>query len=243
MTLFDHILMFTLFVLLPIEGIYAVRVLLRGIRNGDPRARFAAYTKTIVLQWAVLAALLIAWNRCGRSWDTLGVRLGGVWPSLIGAGFVVVIEGLLRMQHRGVLNLSDEQVAGVRARQRDTLVLLPTTAVERRLFNTVSITAGVCEEFLYRGFALWYLARWLNPWIAMLVASAAFGLGHAYQGAKGTLRTGLGGAVFGTMYLLSGSLLWPIIGHATVDLAAGMLAKRLGDDQIPGVDAAAGDRT
>ena len=35
-----------------------------------------------------------------------------------------------------------------------TLALLPRTAGERRLFTVVGLTAGICEEWLYRGFFL-----------------------------------------------------------------------------------------
>ena len=35
-----------------------------------------------------------------------------------------------------------------------TLALLPRTPAERRLFTVVGVTAGVCEEWLYRGFFL-----------------------------------------------------------------------------------------
>ena len=225
----DHILIIALFVVLPIEGVLTMRKLVRAVQSGDARARSAAYIKTMGLEWTLLAAVLIAWIICGRSWDTLGVKLGGIWPSLLGVLALVMIGALLRMQHRGVQRLTSEQLARIRARQRETLVLLPANAWERRLFIMLAITAGVCEEFLYRGFAMWYLTHWLNPWVGMLAASAAFGLAHAYQGPKGIVRTGLVGAMFGSLYLLSGSLLWPIIGHAAVDLAAGMLAKRLGD--------------
>jgi membrane protease YdiL (CAAX protease family) len=100
---------------------------------------------------------------------------------------------------------------------------LPDTAVERFGFALLSLTAGVCEEALFRGFLIRYLhegplALPLLP--ALAAASLAFGLGHLYQGGRAVLSTGLAGAAFGLVFLLSGSLIPGIVLHALIDLQA-----------------------
>ena len=59
---------------------------------------------------------------------------------------------------------------------------LPHTSGELRSFVGVSVTAGVVEEIVYRGFVFWYLGQWMPLWAVVIVSSAAFGLGHSYQG-------------------------------------------------------------
>src|SRR5262249_43179689 len=66
--------------------------------------------------------------------------------------------------------------------------LLPNNAAERAAWIVLSLTAGVCEEILFRGF----LIRFLHGGVlvlpaagALAVSSLVFGLGHAYQGFKG----------------------------------------------------------
>ena len=49
---------------------------------------------------------------------------------------------------------------------------------------------------------------------------------HAFQGIRGIVGTGVTGAVFMGLYLLMGSLVAPIVLHATVDLANGAMAYR-----------------
>jgi membrane protease YdiL (CAAX protease family) len=117
--------------------------------------------------------------------------------------------------------------------------LLPHTLAERRLFWAVSATAGICEETLYRGFLTWYIARWMEPlasnptgyfsgplvvpWIAILLSSLIFGLGHIYLGVKQVPRTAVVGLVLAGLAWLSGSL-WPsIILHAAIDWNSGEL--------------------
>jgi membrane protease YdiL (CAAX protease family) len=101
------------------------------------------------------------------------------------------------------------------------LALLPRSTGERRLFALVGVTAGVCEEWLYRGFFLAVvaaLAPGLPALVLVLVAGVAFGLAHAYQGPTGVLTTGVLGALLAGVYLSTGSLLLPVLLHAAIDL-------------------------
>jgi membrane protease YdiL (CAAX protease family) len=85
----------------------------------------------------------------------------------------------------------------------------------------VGITAGVCEEILFRGFLLRYLHTYpwqLNLTLALLLSAIIFGAQHLYQGAKGVASTTVAGVFFGLLFLLSGSLLLPILLHALMDL-------------------------
>jgi membrane protease YdiL (CAAX protease family) len=111
-----------------------------------------------------------------------------------------------------------------------TLALLPRTAGERRLFTVVGVTAGVCEEWLYRGFFLAVvaaLAGGLPTGVLVVVAAVAFGLAHAYQGVGGVLTTAVLGAIMATLYLDSGSLLLPVLLHAAIDLRFLMVPARV----------------
>jgi CAAX protease family protein len=97
----------------------------------------------------------------------------------------------------------------------------PATWTERRWWVFLSITAGVCEEILFRGFILNYLHvfPWaLNLTLALLISSVIFGLNHLYQGAAGVAGTAIVGFLFGLLFLLTGNLALPIILHGVLDL-------------------------
>jgi membrane protease YdiL (CAAX protease family) len=88
----------------------------------------------------------------------------------------------------------------------------------------VSLTAGFCEEFLFRGYFIWVFAPWLGWWGAAALSVLIFAILHAYQGWNGVLRTGIVGAVFTLVVAIFNSL-WPAIAlHALMDLGAGMMA-------------------
>ncbi len=143
----------------------------------------------------------------------------------IGGGLIIII---LRLKTTGKTRL----VAGL-APVRD---LLPHTARERGLWIVLSISAGVCEEVVFRGFLPWYflqigtLAGWQFPfWTALVLSTLIFGLIHAYQGKRGILLTVLLGALFAYCYAITGSLLLPIILHALIGVRNGFIAPLLLD--------------
>lgn len=99
----------------------------------------------------------------------------------------------------------------------------PATRTERRGWVLVCITAGVCEETLFRGFMLQYLhvLPWtLNLTLALVISSVIFGLNHLYEGIHGVVGSAFAGFLFGLLFLLGGNLLLPIVVHALVDLRA-----------------------
>lgn len=107
---------------------------------------------------------------------------------------------------------------------RSMRFMLPVSVRERRWWILVSLSAGVCEEILYRGFVTQYLSGSLGATLSLgtvgawLTASLFFGWAHAYQGVTGIVRSGLGGLLLGAIAILSGGLLIPIVLHFVFDL-------------------------
>lgn len=106
--------------------------------------------------------------------------------------------------------------------------LLPVTKKEKKLWNYVSLTAGITEEMIYRGFliyAITYLFPNFSIWLVLVLSSFLFGLAHTYQGFKiGVLRTTIVGFIFSILYIGLGSILPVMILHFLIDYLA-----KLGD--------------
>ncbi len=111
----------------------------------------------------------------------------------------------------------------------------PATWPERRWFAFLCITAGICEETLFRGFLLHYLhvsPFSLNLTIAIVVSAAIFGLQHLYQGASGVASTTLSGVIFALLFLLTGNLLLPMVVHAVCDLRLLLLLRPPNSNEV-----------
>lgn len=112
--------------------------------------------------------------------------------------------------------------------------LLPVTDKEQKWWNYVSLTAGITEEIIYRGFLLFAFTQ-LFPdfsiWFSILVSSFIFGLAHTYQGfVAGVVRTTIVGVIFSSLYIGIGSILPIIVLHFFIDYIAKLGEKQTESD-------------
>ena len=227
MTWADHALAATLVMLLP-APLWSVSRLARRIESGDARARIRFYAWGIAEQWTLTLLLWMLWHWAGRPFAALGIVApagSAAWGTVALCAATAIF---FVVQIRTVLE-SGEAQASVRAqieRSPGTRIVLPASAAEMRGFAAVGVTAGICEELLYRGFVLWYLSALLPRGWAIVAAVAIFGIGHAYQGVRGVLMTAMVGGIAMAVYLWTGSLIAPIVMHATLDLANGFIGYR-----------------
>ena len=212
------LILFVLGVVVPWRGRIRLRQLL-ALPHVGTRERMALYLSTILFQWlAVTIAGWRAWAH-GFSWAELG--LGKPGPSLIIGGFV----GSGMLAGLQWLNLRRMGKAGARAQNLRALGerILPRTRTELVSFSALAVTAGVCEEFLYRGFAVAAFSRTGLPgWVVVLITAVLFGLAHLYQGRGGLFGTMILGTLFGAIRIAYTSLVPVMLSHAAIDMVAGI---------------------
>ncbi len=194
------------------------------LATGAPGARAGVYGTIAVQEWALVALAAAAAWAARRPFADLGLRLRPGWGLWIGLALCVAAGALSWLQASAVRRSPGRQE---RARKQlaglaDAALIAPRTPGEAWGFAGISVTAGCCEEFLFRGFAIWALSAWMPVWAAAAVSCVSFGAGHSYQGVTGGVRAGLVGAVMAALYLGSGSLLVPVTLHAVLDLGSGV---------------------
>ena len=206
--LLDHGLILLLLVVAPAWGAWEYRVLVREIRGGNAAARLRTYRSTLLLQWVFSAALLAWWWYAQRTYPSIGLALPGDFRTLGGVAITALLLGFLAMQWKAISKLEGAGLDRLRRQVVSVAELMPHTEQEFRWFKVVSVTAGICEELVFRGFFVWYLAHW-------------------YQGTVGVIKTGITGVILGLLYAGTGSLLWPAILHAAIDLQGGAAARKV----------------
>lgn len=232
MTAFDHALTLTLAVIVPANAAWQVPRMAERIAADPVNGRTREYLWSMAIFWGLALTLIVAWWWAARPIADLGLRLpggsGAWWWTLAISGVGLAVFA----QQAYVVATSPEAQAKLRKQleaQPGIRTILPSTLREARAFCGVGITAGICEEVLYRGYLLWYL---LSLWPGRLAIAAAaavviFGVGHAYQGARGIVHTAIAGGVAMAVYLLTGSLLAPMLLHAALDLVNGLTFYRV----------------
>ena len=240
MHLVDHILVFLLFVAQPVYGFFEVRRYDAWAEAGRSIDRVRFYRHTMGLEWAFLAVLGTAWIMLGRPVEDLGFETPGGAGFWIGLVLIVAMIGVLLHSWRNATKASSAGKAGQTEYLQKIAQFLPQSDRELRIFFSVSITAGIVEETVYRGFVLWYLAQVMPLWASVIVSSVAFGLGHSYQGANGATRAGLIGLAFAILYVGTGSIWLPIVAHALLDILQGAalyeLLRQRTDEMNPAVE-------
>jgi membrane protease YdiL (CAAX protease family) len=219
----DHALFVVLAVLFPLRAsTFGFRRIQLASVDERPRVRLSVYRQAMVIQWGLALVALGLWVANAREWDGLGLvprfgwGLGGVLVGTIVMGFAVL------RQRRAAL-ADDDALARLRSRMSRLELMLPHSRAELSLFLKLSLTAGICEELLYRGYLIWYLSHWFPVYPAAALASLLFGIGHVYQGWRGVITTGLVGAFLSAVYLVTGSLYAGMVMHALMDAHSGHL--------------------
>jgi membrane protease YdiL (CAAX protease family) len=193
--------------------------------------RLSLYASTIAFQWLIVA--IVAWRAFSRhlTSEELGLTVSAPWRTAL---IAVILTALLCANQwaslRRIVRLPEDQRGFM---FRFTKKIMPHSSPEALVFTALACTAGVSEEFLYRGFIFAAFVRAFAksafPALiaAVLVSSALFAIGHLYQGWRGIITTFVVGVLFSGVRIWSGNLVPPVAAHIAVDLVAGLCAPRL----------------
>lgn len=225
------ILMAFLTIAVPIMGRADIRSLKRALDRGEPDARPRVYERAVLFQWGMALLLAVIWIATGRGLGEAGlVPQFGIWPVFFGALALVGAVGFVSQVRRATND--PRQLREVRGKLDAVEIIAPHDDRELTRFGWLSITAGICEEFMYRGILMGLLASSLGIWPAILISSIIFGIGHSYQGPVGVLRTGLVGLVLAIVVTLTGSIFVAMAIHVAIDLAQGRMLRAAVDPAL-----------
>ena len=227
-TLLQHLLFVFLLAVAPAWDYYDTR---RLKRSPDSPHRIRYYRTVCAWLWicAILACVLLGFRSVftiSPAPDEAGWLFRNIWV-LYAVGTVIalfvatIVLPYVTVAWMSVTRKQRKYSSGEMLQKVSFAYLFPTNRRERRWWILVALTAGICEEILFRGFLLHYLHT--SPWAlsltsALLLSSAIFGLQHFYQKASGAITSAVAGVIFGLLFLLSGNLLFPIVFHAALDL-------------------------
>lgn len=178
------------------------------------------YLSIIASEWLLFRAVRAGIGRTGITWrDLLGrnfLRSKGLLTDLAVAAAVVtawITPAVLRSATAG---------HGAQAAPG----LLPRGGIEIALWIAVAVTAGICEEFTFRGyFQRQFSALTARPWLGLGLQAALFGLVHSYQGLPNVAATAVYGAVLGGFAVWRGNLRAAMMAHTLTDIALGILLR------------------
>ena len=201
------------------------------------KARHALWLRGALLMWAASILVLWLWIATGVPMSSVGFGLPEGWRLWVPLAATIAFAAL---QGSSAIRVARLPVPSEKLRMQlgGVAAISPRAASELPAFFGVSLTAGFCEELVFRGFLIWALQPLVDLWFAALLSALLFGAAHAYQGMAGVIRTSVLGLVFTAIVLLTRSL-WPaIVLHAVVDAMGGVIAWLILRDPVPTPSAA-----
>jgi uncharacterized protein len=192
------------------------------IENYHVTNRIALYSFTICFELILLAYVWFLGIRpTGTKFKEV---IGGRWASArdvwrdIGVAclfWIVVVVFLIMSSHLLGKNTDMNRVLQI---------IMPRGLLELGVWILLSISAGFCEEFVFRGYLQkQFFALTGSDATAIAVQAIVFGAAHQYQGLKGMVSIAIYGALFGVLAKMRNSLRPGMIQHTMQDSTAGIL--------------------
>jgi hypothetical protein len=196
------------------------------IENHQISHRVVLYCFMICFEWFLFAFVWFLGIRpTGRK---LGEVIGGRWATAkdvwrdIGAALVfwLIVAAFLLLS--GLALGQNSRMSKV------VQVIMPRSPIEMVVWALMSISAGFCEEFVFRGYLQkQFLALTGRDAAAIAAQALIFGVAHLYQGVKGLLIVTVYGALFGILAMVRKSLRPGMIQHVLQDSSAGIAVSLL----------------
>jgi membrane protease YdiL (CAAX protease family) len=177
------------------------------------------YLSLIAAEWGLF---IFVWRGgLRRTGTTLGELIGGRWGSakdvLRDVGLALGIwAAWVILQIAWTHWLGAEHAVSIQP-------LLPRRFSESVLWIGVSISAGICEEMVFRGYFQRQFAGFTHSrWIGLILQAGLFGIAHGYQGMEACVKIAIFGATYGMLAIWRRSLRPGMIAHAFSDVMSGI---------------------
>ena len=189
-------------------------------------SRITVYKLTMLYLWLPTILLLFLAMTSTNELSLLGLGFKWQWSNinLILVSLTCAFTLFLAMQIKSFRQDNQqqekyiEQLAFIRW-------FMPENISQARYFILgVSVSAGICEELLYRGYLLNLLAETMPNYLAVIVSSLLFGAGHIYQGLSHVFRSAMFGVILSIIYLLTDSIYLVIFLHIFLDMYSGVMS-------------------
>lgn len=217
-----HMIFISMVVILPMASLISVHHQ-AAVAHRAPANRLRSYLSGSLVLWLSLCLVVGNWIYQDGHIAELGIEATNttaLFSSLLLIIFAALVIRLLakKIQH------SERFRHGYIGKDDYLREMLPRTRSERNAFYLLSVSAGVCEELIYRGFVFAYLLHYMTMPSVVVLSSLLFGLAHSYQGLKGIPLTATIGLLLALLYLYTGSLWASMVLHAAIDIGSGYLS-------------------
>ena len=206
-----------------------VLLLLFGMVSLEGRVslRLPLYLFIIAAEWLAVFFIWLGRRWGGASLRTLAGDFAPTWRSILrdlglAVAFLIVANVVLGLESSLLTRfLQGPSNEAMRA-------FLPQGGVESAVFLLLTITAGLCEETIFRGYLQWQFTEWTKSAAAgIALQGILFGAYHAPLGLVSVITNAVCGALlYGTLAAWRRSLRPGMIAHTVGDAVGALVLAR-----------------
>jgi len=181
------------------------------------------YIKIVFSLWVPTTFLVYLFCTNNLSVVSFNYIIKANWQNILSLSFILIAVIYLVILSR-TIKINEQLKSEIAQKFQPFLNLMPVTKSQMLIFTLlVSVSAGICEELIFRAYLYNLLDTHIGITGAIFFSSIAFGFWHIYLGWKEVLRTSIMGAIFCGVYIFTGNILIPIILHIFIDVYSGLI--------------------
>src|SRR6478672_5364294 len=189
MTASDLLYLALIAILLLLDCFVLWPTFLRRSEAEPGRARLWLWSAWMIMLWTLVAAGVALWLFKGRAWEALRLVVPHGWR--LWSAIALVLMLVIAYGRTALRIARSKRPKRIQMGSPHVEKLAPHTRAELGWWIAMSLSAGFCEEFIFRGYLIWVFQPLVGLWAAAGFSVVVFAAAHAYQGAKGILATGV----------------------------------------------------
>lgn len=190
-------------------------------RPDSSHNKIKEYQKTILVFWFL--TILVVLNDYLQPTPSLSFQFE---LSLLNTVFMSLVVLLGYVQYRSS-RVNERNVTAFASKSQKVVNYLPKSRQELSWFIMISISAGFCEEVLFRMFVYEFTIQHIGVIGSLLFTNVIFAITHIDTGMKNSVGAFILGLVFSLIFYFTQNI-WIVVAlHILIDFNAGVLGYRV----------------
>lgn len=190
-------------------------------RPDSSRNKIKEYQKTILVFWFL--TILVVLNDYLQPIPSFSFQFE---LSLLNTVFMSLVVLLGYIQYKSS-RITERNITAFASKSKTVVNYLPKSREELSWYIMVAISAGFCEEILFRVFVFEFALKYIGVIGSILFANVIFAITHIDTGIKNLVGAFILGLVFSLVYYFTQNI-WIVVAlHISIDLNAGILGYRV----------------